>query len=134
MAEKNGVQWYNDSKATNVGAALAAIAGQSAEKIILIAGGQGKGQDFEPLRDVTGSRCRHVILLGEDADKIQTVIDKRIPVSHVVSMQEAVVLARKYAESGDVVLLSPACASFDMFNGYAHRGDVFKQCVLEVLA
>lgn len=134
VAEQDGVHWYNDSKATNVGAALAAIDGLQANTLFVILGGQGKGQDFTPLRRVLQSRSSHVLLLGEDADRISAALGNDIRQSRVKDMQEAVITAQQLARAGDVVLLSPACASFDMFNGYAHRGQVYIQLVQEALA
>lgn len=134
VAEQNGVQWYNDSKATNVGAALAAINGLPANTLYVILGGQGKGQDFSPLRQVLQSRSCHVLLLGEDADQISSALGAGIVQTRVQDMADAVSTARRYSRSGDAVLLSPACASFDMFKGYAHRGQVFMQLVKEGLA
>jgi UDP-N-acetylmuramoylalanine--D-glutamate ligase len=133
VAEQDGVQWFNDSKATNVGAALAAISGLTANTLFVILGGQGKGQDFSPLREVLASRSSHALLLGEDADRIALALGDHIPQTRVKDMAQAVSVAQTLAKSGDVVLLSPACASFDMFNGYAHRGQVFMQLVKEAL-
>lgn len=132
VAEHSGVQWFNDSKATNVGAALAAISGLQANTLFVILGGQGKGQDFTPLRDVLRTRNSHALLLGEDAALIAKALGD-IPQTHVRDMAEAVHTAQHLACAGDVVLLSPACASFDMFNGYAHRGQVFMQLVQEAV-
>ena len=133
VAEHNGVQWFNDSKATNVGAALAAISGLPANTLFVILGGQGKGQDFTPLHDALATRNSHALLLGEDAHRIATALGEQIPQTQVKDMAEAVATAQQLAKSGDVVLLSPACASFDMFNGYAHRGQVFTQLVKEAV-
>lgn len=131
--EKNGVQWFNDSKATNVGASLAAINGLQAETLFVILGGQGKGQDFSPLHDALSERNSHAILLGEDADRIGRALGDQITQTRVVDLAAAVATVKQLAQPGDVVLLSPACASFDMFNGYAHRGEVFMQLVKEAL-
>lgn len=133
VAEKNGVTWINDSKATNVGATIAAINGISAKQIILIAGGQGKGQDFSPLVNIVKDKVRQVILLGEDAEKIHTILGDATETGIVKSLDAAVRLANEKAEEGEVVLLSPACASFDMFKGYEDRGDSFMKSVKEVL-
>lgn len=132
LAEYRGVQWYNDSKATNIGASIAAIQGLIAEKIVLIAGGQGKGQDFSLLSNAVADRARCVILLGEDADELERGLQGVVPVYHATDMRDAVQQANTHALSGDAVLLSPACASFDMFDSFAHRGEVFAQCVREV--
>ena len=128
VAEINGVNWYNDSKGTNVGATLAAIEGLPGTHV-LIAGGQGKGADFTPLREAAAQRLRAVVLIGEDADKIAEAVGQVVPVSIAGDMNAAVVQAAELARHGDNVLLSPACASFDMFQGFAHRGEVFVQAV-----
>lgn len=133
VAEHNGVQWFNDSKATNVGAALAAMAGLSANTLFVILGGQGKGQDFAPLREVLAARRSHALVLGEDAERIIAALAERVPYTRVKDMADAIKTAQQLAKPGDVVLLSPACASFDMFNGYAHRGQVFMQLVQEAV-
>ena len=125
VRERQGVVWYNDSKATNVGAALAAIEGIPAQKLVLIAGGQGKGQDFIPLREAVSHHCRAVVLLGVDAPSLQQALADTVPVICVASLAEAVTTAASLAQPGDAVLLSPACASFDMFKGYADRGEQF---------
>jgi UDP-N-acetylmuramoylalanine--D-glutamate ligase len=134
VAASNGVSWINDSKATNVGAALAAIEGIDAQKLIVILGGQGKGQDFTPLNGPLRARARHVLLLGEDAAHIQQALSGSIPQTRVDSMAEAVREAARLARSGDAVLLSPACASFDMFENYQQRGDAFVKQVTEQLS
>ena len=133
IAEKNGVDWYNDSKATNVGAAIAAINGTDANKVILIAGGQSKGQDFSPLKDVVRNKVKNLILLGEDAELLNVELSEDTDVTFVTSLKEAVQKANEVAKIGDAVLLSPACASFDMFTGYEQRGDLFIAAVKEVL-
>ncbi len=133
VAEKKGIAWYNDSKATNVGAAIAAINGTEADSIILIAGGQAKGQDFSPLKDVVNNKVKHLILIGEDAELLNKELSDYTDVSFVTDMAEAVKKANEIAISGDAVLLSPACASFDMFTGYEQRGDNFVVAVKEVL-
>ena len=126
LAKLNDVNWYNDSKGTNVGATIAALSGLSG-KTVLIAGGQGKGADFFPLQQIIKEHARAVILMGEDAEKIATYVDNAIPVVFVDDMQQAVKEAYALAKSEDHdnVLLSPACASFDMFENYAARGLVF---------
>lgn len=128
VAQINGVNWINDSKATNVGAAIAAMLGLSG-KHVLIAGGMGKGADFSELTEVVEQHCRAVVLMGEDADKIQSVLPKNVIVKHVADMHSAVLAAKELALPGDNVLLAPACASFDMFDNFEHRGDVFIQSV-----
>jgi len=130
VAEIEGVSYVNDSKGTNVGATLAALNGLAAGRnIVLIAGGQGKGADFNQLRSAVASHCKAVILLGEDAEKMQAALQDHAPVSRAASMEEAVSAAASQSSAGDVVLLSPACASFDMFTGYVERGEVFCQAV-----
>jgi UDP-N-acetylmuramoylalanine--D-glutamate ligase len=131
VAEINGVNWFNDSKATNVGATLAAIEGLPG-KHVLIAGGQGKDADFSPLQDIAAQRLRAVVLIGEDAEKIAQALGGVVAVEYATDMQQAVRLAGELAEYGDNVLLSPACASFDMFKGFAHRGEVFMKAVQEL--
>jgi UDP-N-acetylmuramoylalanine--D-glutamate ligase len=128
VARINGVNWFNDSKGTNVGATLAAIEGLPGRHV-LIAGGQGKGADFQPLRTIAGQRLRAVVLIGEDAEKIAQAIDQVVPVKIADDMDDAVHLAAGFARPGDNVLLSPACASFDMYRGFAHRGEVFMKAV-----
>ena len=138
VAEINGVSWFDDSKGTNVGATVAALEGiggqlsadKSDRKIVLIAGGQGKGQDFSPLRRAVGRHARAVVLIGRDAPLIErALIDVGVPLGHADSMDAAVTCAQGLARSGDAVLLSPACASFDMFRNYPHRGQVFVAAV-----
>lgn len=124
LRELDGVNWFNDSKGTNVGATVAALSGLSG-KTVLIAGGQGKGADFLPLTQVVREKARALVLMGEDADKIAAVLDDKTPHYLVNSLQEAVQQAQQLAQSGDNVLLSPACASFDMFSNYEERGKAF---------
>jgi len=131
VRELDGVNWYNDSKGTNVGATIAALSGLSG-KTVLIAGGQGKGADFFPLKQVVRDHARAVILMGEDAQKICDVLDDTAPVFFVKSMSEAVSLSAQQAKPGDNVLLSPACASFDMFKNYLQRGHFFMDLVLKL--
>jgi UDP-N-acetylmuramoylalanine--D-glutamate ligase len=124
-----GVQYYNDSKATNVDSTIKALE-SFAEPVVLIAGGKGKGQDFGPLGEVARGRVVHAVVLGEDGGKIGAALARAdIPVTAAGSMAEAVDTARSLARPGGVVLLSPACASFDMFENFEHRGDVFKKLV-----
>lgn len=128
VRERQGVCWYDDSKGTNVGATLAALQGLPG-KTVLIAGGVGKDADFTPLRSAIQAKARAVVLIGRDAPLIAKVIDSSVPVHYAKSLDEAVQLAADCALSGDNVLLSPACASFDMFKNYGHRGDVFSAAV-----
>lgn len=128
----NGVDWYNDSKGTNVGATQAAITSLGAHikgGLILILGGQGKGADFSPLREPVQQYVKQVILIGEDAPIIEKALKETTKLSFADSMESAVQTAESVAESGDAVLLSPACASFDMFDNFEHRGDVFINAV-----
>src|SRR5213593_815744 len=124
-----GVKYYNDSKGTNVDSTLRALESFS-EPIVLIAGGKGKSQDFKPLAAAARGRVAHGVLIGEDAAKIGAALtDAGVAVTYSRSLQEAVDRARAVATPGSIVLLSPACASFDMFANFEHRGDVFKKIV-----
>ena len=129
VREVKGVPYYNDSKGTNVASTLRALESFS-ERIVLIAGGKGKGQAWKPLADAARGRVAHALLIGEDAPKIGAALAAAtIPVTQCRTLQEAVDRARALAAPGDVVLLSPACASFDMFDNFEHRGEVFKKLV-----
>ena len=132
VTEINGVNWINDSKATNVGATIAALVGLPG-KHVLIAGGDAKGADFAELTSVVKQHCRAVVLMGKDAAMIEAVLPAAMPVVTVVDMHAAVVAAQSLAKTGDNVLLAPACASFDMFDNFEHRGDVFIQSVEALL-
>ena len=133
LRERDGVSYYDDSKATNVGAALAAIEGLGADiagKLVLVAGGDGKGADFSALRAPVATHCRAVILLGRDAPLLAEVLaDTGVPLIRVSSLDESVAKAAELAQSGDAVLLSPACASLDMFKNFEERGRLFAQAV-----
>ncbi len=134
VATIDDVDFYDDSKGTNVGATCAAISGMlkhgQPQKVVLIAGGDGKGQDFHPLRAAIGQHARAVVLIGRDGPKIQQVLQNvQIPVVDAVDLTAAVHIAKTLAEAGDAVLLSPACASFDMFRNYEHRAQVFVEAV-----
>jgi UDP-N-acetylmuramoylalanine--D-glutamate ligase len=132
VRERQQVTWYNDSKGTNVGATLAAIDGLGPEiagKLVLIAGGVGKNADFSPLVPAMAKYVRTVILIGEAAEVLAEVLNDRVDIRFADSMDEAVQLADAVALPGDSVLLSPACASFDMFNNFEHRGNVFSEIV-----
>ncbi len=132
VAEIRGVTFYDDSKGTNVGATEAALRGM-AEPVVLIAGGDGKGQDFTPLRDAVVGRARAVVLIGRDGDKIGHALEgSGVPLLKANTMEEAVRESFVQARPGDAVLLSPACASFDMFRSYAHRAEVFIAAVREL--
>ena len=130
VIEHNGIKWINDSKGTNVGATVAAVRGFN-QRLVLIAGGKGKGANFQPLADVIASSVHFTILFGEDADLISSTLPASADHAIVASLDHAVRLALEISGKGDVVLFSPACASFDMFDNFEHRGNVFKQLVLE---
>ncbi|MBY0271096.1 MAG: UDP-N-acetylmuramoyl-L-alanine--D-glutamate ligase [Burkholderiales bacterium] len=124
----NNIQFYDDSKGTNVGATVAALNGLP-QPVVLIAGGDGKGQDFAPLAAAVQHRARAVVLIGRDAGRIAEAIGKRVPLLRAADMEEAVELAFNAAKAGDAVLLSPACASYDMYRNYIHRAQVFAAAV-----
>ncbi|MFC4259364.1 UDP-N-acetylmuramoyl-L-alanine--D-glutamate ligase [Marinobacter lacisalsi] len=127
----HGVEYINDSKGTNVGASVAALdsLAPACDRIVLIAGGEGKDADFGPLARPVSEHCRAVVLIGRDADRIRASLGSDMSVVTAGSMEEAVALATDLAREGDRVLLSPACASFDMFTGYEDRGERFRQAV-----
>lgn len=132
VADHEGVVWFNDSKATNVGSACAAmnsVARQITGRLIMIMGGLSKGADLSMLREPVSQHVKQVVLLGEDAPKLKAVLGDIVSTTDVGSMDQAIAVARDYSQSGDAVLLSPACASFDMFSGFEHRGDVFSEGV-----
>ncbi len=129
IAEIGGVEFYDDSKGTNVGATVAALAGFP-RPVVLIAGGDGKGQDFTPLARAMEGAVRAVVLIGADADRIDAALrPSGVPRERAGSLEEAVARARSLARPGDAVLLSPACASYDMFRNYVHRAQVFLRAV-----
>jgi UDP-N-acetylmuramoylalanine--D-glutamate ligase len=129
VRDLRGVQFYNDSKGTNVASTIKALESFH-ERVVLIAGGKGKGQDFAPLAEAARSRVAHAVVIGEDGPRVAAALGAAgIPVSAAPSMPAAIEAARAQAGPGDVVLLSPACASFDMFDSFEHRGDVFKKLV-----
>jgi UDP-N-acetylmuramoylalanine--D-glutamate ligase len=128
VAEKRGVNWYNDSKGTNVGATLAALLGMPGP-IVLLAGGLAKGGNFAPLKPVLADKGRALVLFGQDAALIEEAVSGSVPVHHATDMAEAVGQAATAAQPGDTVLLSPGCASFDMFSGYEQRGEKFIEAV-----
>jgi UDP-N-acetylmuramoylalanine--D-glutamate ligase len=132
VGERNGVAYYDDSKATNVGAALAAIEGLGADlagKLVLLAGGDGKGADFSALAKPVTQYCRAVLLLGRDAERLAAALGEGVPLIRVASLEQAVQRAAELARPGDAVLLSPACASLDMFKNFEERGRLFAQAV-----
>ena len=133
VAEVRGVTYIDDSKGTNVGATLAAIRGMDGT-LVLIAGGEGKNQDFTPLAAALRGKARHVVLIGRDAERIARAIHGVCASETCASMRAAVAAAARAAAPGDTVLLSPACASLDMFRDYAHRGESFAQAVRELPA
>jgi UDP-N-acetylmuramoylalanine--D-glutamate ligase len=125
VAEAGGVRFYDDSKGTNVGASVAALEGFTVP-VVLIAGGEGKGQDFGPLAPAVGAHARAVVLIGRDAEVLAAALSKTgVRLERARTMEEAVAISHALAHPGDAVLLSPACASLDMFRNYGHRGDVF---------
>ena len=134
VAEIRNITFYDDSKGTNVGATYAALQGlvgpSDLKKIVLIAGGDGKGQDFSPLVDIVAKNVRAVVLIGRDAKKIEAALRAvKVDLIKAESLEDAVKAAYALAKTGDAVLLSPACASFDMFRNYVHRAEVFVQTV-----
>ena len=133
VADVRGVTYINDSKGTNVGATVAAVNGM-AGPLIMIAGGDGKNQDFAELATVFRGKVRHTVLIGRDAAAIATALKGVCTLETCSSLEEAVRAAAKAAQPGDTVLLSPACASLDMFRDYTHRGAVFTQAVKELAA
>lgn len=128
VAEVDGVSYYDDSKATNVGAVFSALGGMR-QPVVLIAGGRDKGGGYEMLRPLVQEKVRAMVLIGEAKEAIAEAFAKTTRIAFAEEMDEAVRLARTLAEKGDAVLLSPACASFDMFKSYSHRGEVFAQAV-----
>ena len=132
VGEHQGASYYDDSKATNVGAALAAIEGLGADidgKLVLIAGGDGKGADFSALKAPVARFCRAVVLLGRDAQQIADALGDAVILHRVSTLDEAVKRCAELAQDGDAVLLSPACASLDMFKNFEERGQLFAQAV-----
>jgi UDP-N-acetylmuramoylalanine--D-glutamate ligase len=133
------VQYYDDSKGTNVGATAAALEGLGAEgrRLVVILGGDGKGQDFAPLADPISRNARAVVLIGRDAARIRQALAATadaIPLVDADTLEHAVATAARLARSGDAVLLSPACASLDMFRDYVHRAEVFVDSVRDLAA
>lgn len=132
VGEHQGVVWLNDSKATNVGATIAALRGLD-RPVILIAGGQGKGADFSALKSVINTQVKAVVLIGEDATEILLAVQGSTAISLADDLHDAVAQAANFAQSGDYVLLSPACASFDQFSGYVDRGNTFVRYVDDLM-
>jgi UDP-N-acetylmuramoylalanine--D-glutamate ligase len=133
VADVNGVTYINDSKGTNVGATIAAVSGM-AGPLIIIAGGDGKNQNFAPLGAALRGKVRHTVLIGRDADAVARALHGVSTTETCASLEDAVKAAARAAKPGDTVLLSPACASLDMFRDYTHRGAVFTQAVKELAA
>ncbi len=138
VKEVAGVRYYNDSKGTNIGATLAALDGlgmaieAKGAKVAIILGGQGKGQDFKALRDSLSKYAKLAVLIGEDRPMIEAAIEGTTQLIHAETLEQAVELCQQHTEANDVVLLSPACASFDMFSGYPERGHKFVAYVNEL--
>ncbi len=137
IATLGGIDYYDDSKGTNVGATVAALIGLGVnlhgKRLVLIAGGDGKGQDFSPLAEPIAKYVRSVVLIGKDAGAIRAAIaDTGVEAIDCATLEDAVHKATELAHSGDAVLLSPACASLDMFRNYAHRAEVFIDTVREI--
>ena len=128
VAEIDGVRFYNDSKATSVDATLKALEAFANEsgKVVLILGGRGKKAPYAPLESLVRTKVRKLVLIGEDAETIEAELGDFAPFERASDMKDAVRRSFQSAEKGDVVLLAPACASFDMFESFEHRGKVFK--------
>ena len=131
MDEIHGVKFINDSKATNVISLKAALESLN-ENAILIMGGRDKGNDYDPVKPLVRGKVSHLILIGESADKIADAIGSYTNVHRAITMEDAVNLGYSLANPGDTVILSPACASFDMFRDYADRGLIFKEAVKKI--
>jgi UDP-N-acetylmuramoylalanine--D-glutamate ligase len=129
VAEVAGVKFYNDSKATSVDATLKALEAfaDEAGKVVLILGGRGKKAPYAPLAELVKNKVRRLVLIGEDADTIENELGEYAPLERAGDLKDAVERSFKAAKAGDVVLLAPACASFDMFDSFEHRGKVFKE-------
>jgi UDP-N-acetylmuramoylalanine--D-glutamate ligase len=133
VAESEGVAFFDDSKGTNVGAVVAALSGFP-RPVILIAGGRDKGGSYEPLAGALKEVGRGAVLIGEAAERMRAALSGVLPVEMATSMEDAVARATAMAQSGDAVVLSPACSSFDMFRNYEHRAEVFRAAVNELVA
>ena len=125
--------WVNDSKATNIGACVAALQGYEC-KVILIAGGDAKGADMNELTPAVKAKAKSVVLMGKDAGLIEQALKGCVPVYKAENMQEAVTIAARIATAGECVLLSPACASLDQYKNYQERGEKFTEAVLRLVA
>jgi UDP-N-acetylmuramoylalanine--D-glutamate ligase len=131
VTEINGVSYFDDSKATNVGAVQSALAGMT-QPVILIAGGRDKGGDYLYMAESVRARVKKMVLIGEAREKMAQAFEGITSIEMADSLEEAVLKAARSAEEGDAVLLSPACASFDMFKSYADRGERFQRAVLNL--
>ncbi|MBI5420224.1 MAG: UDP-N-acetylmuramoyl-L-alanine--D-glutamate ligase [Deltaproteobacteria bacterium] len=131
VREAGGVAWFNDSKGTNVGAVLKCLEGFS-EPVVLIAGGKDKGVDFRPMREPLSRKARAVVLIGEARGRMERELAGAVPLTAADSLEAAVRKAAELARSGDVVILSPACSSFDMFRNFEERGEAFRKAVREL--
>ena len=123
----NGVEWFNDSKGTNIGASIASLRSLN-DNVVLLAGGVFKGGDLDQFRSAVARYAKHVILFGRDADLLRQAVSGAACVHSANSMHEAVTIARKLSVAGDKVLLSPACSSLDMYQDYSERGRDFESC------
>ncbi|MDP8229466.1 MAG: UDP-N-acetylmuramoyl-L-alanine--D-glutamate ligase, partial [Candidatus Electryoneaceae bacterium] len=137
VREIDGVKWINDSKATSVDAGIVALKTVNSHEpdhptIILIAGGQPKGGGFRMIRDIVAGCVKRLVLIGEAADEIERDLGDLVPVEHACDMEDAVIRASRIAANGDIVLLSPLCASFDMYRDFEQRGDIFRRLVREI--
>jgi UDP-N-acetylmuramoylalanine--D-glutamate ligase len=132
VSQAGGINWVNDSKATNIGACVAALQGYR-QKVILIAGGEGKGQDMRELCPFVEAKTKAVVLMGKDAELIAEALDNCVPIQFAANMTEAVKAAAGFAQTGDTVLLSPACASLDQYKNYMERGNRFAESIREFL-
>lgn len=126
-----GIDFYNDSKSTNIGSLVAGLRGfvQRNKKLVLIAGGDGKKADFSQLTSLVSKTCHEVVLIGSAAEEISFCLDKKTKRTRANNLEEAVLIASKAAEPSGIVLFSPGCASFDMFSDFRHRGEIYKRCV-----
>ncbi len=127
-AERDGIRFYNDSKSTNIDSLRVALQSFD-EKVVLIAGGEGKGAPYEPLRELVAASTRHLVTIGDDAPLLESAFADIVPTERAASMEDAVARAARAAKPAGIVLLSPACASFDWYNGFEQRGRHFKDCV-----
>jgi UDP-N-acetylmuramoylalanine--D-glutamate ligase len=136
VAEIDGIRFYNDSKATSVDATIKALEAfaEDAGKIILILGGRGKKAPYTPLAELVKARVRKMVLIGEDAETIEKELGEAASFERATTMADAVQLGFAAAQAGDIVLLAPACASFDMFESFEHRGQVFKKEVQSLMS